>query len=750
MNTLLKLAFFLLPMIVFSQSECYDASFDFSGFDHDVSDSMQIVSCSLGELMPEGVSSNFKVFSTFNYHIGTYTTETQAYNESVKREVSSLNQYNLLFLWSSSRTKMINTATVEFTFPNDREFNNCFTDIKIRLIEAKTQRLLNELIVAANDAPEEFRTIELKILKKLKIEMNKVVDCCYSNKIDEECSSCLTDSDLIILKGDMDFLELQTDADVSFGYDPIQESGTDTLNFISYNTNTINIGGGAIDVFDLYAEYVSLYDVNLSHPVLLTDDASICQVDFNRLGNSDYSWINITGNSIEMSVKFDLENENSTSFAEFVIDRNTDYFGYLVNDVKLENGELFPVDDNAVESLFTGTGAIISIFPNRPGLYELNDVYLSSSEESGFLFGALYSFTVGITEYKAIMKKGESTYLGYYATDVINESQNVGGLLTTKNIEANGQRFSEEYPSYLAIPEVNGMVAALKKDNSLTSLYSWSDVSDVQSTIGDEGSIFIPSFVIDEFNPVQWVWNYIEIAKPNLLIIIADFSGRPYSTEDIMTNNENWNMTCVRNLFNADVAIQEMYSKFGFSHLENVIVRQHGSATHFRASSNNQLKAEDIRLYIEDVNAPISQVDKKNIESLIYIANQINDESEPGSLYFYGCDLGSTLALDPCLVDSPELAESECVERFYTSFMYAFSSLMVKEDIRNSAVYMNINPTRIKQTEDKEYITMGWELPATRSVHQPKGWNKIVYGGINLQEADLSIHKSGEPIRRVE
>lgn len=730
------------------QSECYVEKWDLQGMDI-ARDSLLIRACNLRNYMPATTIHEFMVISHVNYSLDSYfdKTERKRYIDSLKKENLVEYEFYLGFYWSYEKSSGEKNLDIEFIFPNDKKYDNCFTDPKINFIEADLQRI-GDSILSENDFSlgEILVLTEIEVLRKVENAISEIYNCCANRSSD--CSLCLTDEQLDIIKEHAGVGELPTSTAVTNSQTIIGSGffSEELRGFKDFVGEDIIFGQTIINIKELYEDYTELDDVSSDYNVFFVKDSYFCLESFPS-DDEEFSMLiaSFAGGEIQFQCVHSKLSEK-ISFVEFIVKRYPDIFGRLIESVSLKDSELYPVEDGNVESFFTGTGAILLRRPYAEASFAINDVYLAMPDEDEIMTGTLHAFSYRNVRYSAVKEKYTNHYLGFYPSIYLQYSKNGKRVLTSLATDLVDSRFTDIHPEHISYSYVNSNVIALSNETSGVVPYIWKDVSDISSTFGEEKIIFIPAFAKGELDQEDYFWFHTDVDAPNIIIFITDTNESPYSKPDILTNNDNWNMACVPNLYNAKVAIEEIYSKHGVSRLENVIVRQHGSSTHFSATAANggQLKGAEIRKYLGQEGTYYSDTDKKNIEAFVYIMEQLNYQDNPGSLYFYGCNLGNTLAIDNCETNAI------CQELFQNSFLYAFSSLMVAKNIRYASFFMNTDATGIHKDGNKQFVLMGWGLESTDPELKPSYWKKGTYGEVQEINTDFIIYKSGnnEPIER--
>jgi hypothetical protein len=175
------LALFLFPRTVAAQN-CYVRLTDASGYTPtteqlDAVEQAAVALCAVFD--SAGFGGQFKVYD-FGFYLHHETT-AGGYPEPFARkveEVAALSPYYLLFGKQSDRSGVYTRFWVEARLPDSLSFS-CLDTIGARILRTSLDLTTNIEYEALGKMPSNYHLAEIRVMNKLKAEVDKLRECCY-------------------------------------------------------------------------------------------------------------------------------------------------------------------------------------------------------------------------------------------------------------------------------------------------------------------------------------------------------------------------------------------------------------------------------------------------------------------------------------------------------------------------------------------------------------------------------------------
>jgi hypothetical protein len=441
-----------------AQIICYDTGLDHSGLEV-MNDSLEHYSCSIGSRMPEAVESKFKTFSVVEYALNKHKPEENANSLllSILDSISNVNPYHLVFWWRPAGENNFGECQVYFSYPNDDDYQNCFTDSKIAVLRAKAQEQMREEIVSRPEwaIPEAYREIEFDAIKSLYNEVTKLQDCCANPaKADDACSLCPDEEELelfrtSILKLHQYGTEIEFSNDVD--YSAFVPTTSTSENYVFYDftgVGGLNYGNIFIDIEAELDSFVAEFGAHVRPTVYLMNDEAFCVESIDETTpNQTIFYVGGEGSDVltkqaDQVNKLEIgrsNNNTSSLFLDYLIDEYPEVFGYRIEFGPGRGGveESNNLGGEAVKyCYYTPTGLLLYKNDYSPAQsnYGISDVYLAKFSDPEPV-NTLYSFDYKQEKFRSCHKKRDKDwFVGYYNTEILEQRRRDSITLTSSDL----------------------------------------------------------------------------------------------------------------------------------------------------------------------------------------------------------------------------------------------------------------------------------------------------------------------------
>jgi hypothetical protein len=513
----------VLILLVFSticthaQTSCYNWELDKSGVSVS-EDSLQRYSCLLSNTLPAGVSGGFQVFSVVEYTLDEYK-HVGGRNRVYQRMLDSINtavEYNLVFSWETVGENNFGGCDVSLSYPNDDEYQNCFTLSKIAVLEALVKEYLVEQIETRSADIRIFREIELGAVNLLIGKINQINQCCAGeDKNDDSCSLCPSEEELDVLQVSVLKLHkyetgIQLSDEVDYAVFSESTTLTEKFSFFDYTGK----GGLAFgDVFiDLRAELEGFTEgigAAAKPTVYLMNKEAFCYTSIDE-NNPDQTiiYIDIDNGDVDLTLtkKSSLgqillmsrsDVNNSDFFLNYIIDKYPQVFGFLLDfspgrgDAGEEVGG--EQEDQSEYCFYTPTGVLLyGKDYTGESTYGINSVELHKFTDVN-PFNTVRSFEFKSSGYKALSRKRDRDFhAGYYNVGEIERVLADSVALTDLNL-ATAFFYSQPDVRPYGIVDVGGAckVTAYKNHGCAQGVRKcqWGTVSTTKVEIGPKQAV---------------------------------------------------------------------------------------------------------------------------------------------------------------------------------------------------------------------------------------------------------------------
>jgi hypothetical protein len=384
-KVMFKNIFFLMlifiPLVSLTgQGVCYDTKLDHSGLNI-VNDSLEYFSCEIGGKMPVEVDSDFKAFSVVEYSLDKFKTEEDRniFLLNTLDSISNVNPFHLVYWWRPVAGNNFGSCQVYFDFPNDDDYQNCFTGSKIAVLKASIQEYIRQEIAnyPATSTLRLFRDIELGATKLLLDKITALQDCCAGeNKDGDSCSLCPTTEELdllrtSILKVHQYGTEIELSNEVDYSTFIPSASSNDNYDFYDYTgTGGLTYGDVYIDIEAELDSFVNEFGTHCSPTVYLMNDEAFCSeaIDENipnqtvfYVGQEENAILSKNSNQVNMLAIGWGVNNSCELFLDYVIDEYPEVFGYRIEMAPARGGleEEAPLGNEVKYCYFTPTGLLL-------------------------------------------------------------------------------------------------------------------------------------------------------------------------------------------------------------------------------------------------------------------------------------------------------------------------------------------------------------------------------------------------------
>lgn len=362
----------LATPVLRAQSNCYVRLEDASGY-QPAAEQIESLGQAAAELCAvfdsAGFGGQFKVYD-FGFYLHHETTDG-GYSEPFARkvqEVAALSSYYLLFGKQSDRSGVYTRFWVEARLPDSLSFRfPCLDTIGAEILRTSLGLTANIEYEALEKMPHNYHLAEIRVMNKLKAEVDKLRECCYNQQRGlSSCDAPCFSSDeirLFLEKNNFDYVPITIiDSVASKGINLNKVTGLiedySDLSFDFYDGYHFEDLGGV-----LYSALESMDNFVVKKGVV-TDNNSICLNDYiqyiENLNNGQhnfYIWFHIwesPNSKIEDRLYFRLSTNNLDG-----ININLPFIGYLPIEESFENQIDQPNTSGIIKDIYFKNNIII-------------------------------------------------------------------------------------------------------------------------------------------------------------------------------------------------------------------------------------------------------------------------------------------------------------------------------------------------------------------------------------------------------